>query len=81
MSITARKIMTNKLVNVLLSFSGPLLVTISLLGLLQRDGNQKLQILPALVIGFGLIISGSLGRYFRRKKLFLSIRKTTNEMF
>ncbi|MDP6834050.1 MAG: DUF3188 domain-containing protein [Prochlorococcaceae cyanobacterium ETNP1_MAG_9] len=44
------------------------------MGLVQRDGSDRLQCLPALIVGFGLIISGALERRSRRKKLFLEIR-------
>ncbi len=59
--------------NPLLSLSAPLLILIALVGLLQRDGRDRLQTLPALVAGVGLIISGAMGRQKRRKKLFLEI--------
>ncbi len=61
--------------NPLLSLAAPFLIIVSLLGLLQRDGNERFQCLPALLVGFGLIISGAVERKGRRKKLLLEIRK------
>ncbi len=60
----------------LLSLAAPLLIILAILGLLQRDGNARLHLLPALVVGSGLIISGPLGRSRRRKKLLLAIRQS-----
>ncbi|WP_320666805.1 DUF3188 domain-containing protein [Prochlorococcus sp. MIT 1307] len=60
--------------NRLLSLSAPCLILISILGLFQREGSERLQSLPALLAGVGLIISGALERRNRRKKLLLAIR-------
>ena len=60
--------------NPLLSMAAPFLISVAILGLLQRDGSERLQCLPALIVGFGLIISGALERRTRREKLFLQIR-------
>ena len=60
--------------NPLLSMAAPFLIVVSILGLVQREGSDRLQCLPALIVGFGLIISGALERRSRRKKFFLEIR-------
>ena len=60
--------------NPLLSLAAPFMVLVSIFGLLQRNGSDRLQCLPALLVGLGLIISGALERRNRRKKLFLEIR-------
>ena len=60
--------------NPLLSLSAPALIVIAFLGLLQREGSDRWQSLPALLAGMGLIISGFLKRRRRRQKLFLTIR-------
>ena len=60
--------------NPLLSLAAPFLIVISMLGFIQRSGSDRLQCLPALLVGLGLIISGALERSNRRKKLFMEIR-------
>ena len=60
--------------NRLLSLAAPCLVLIAVLGFFQRDGSDRLQSLPALLTGIGLIISGAWERRTRRKKLLLAIR-------
>jgi len=60
--------------NRLLSLSAPLLILVAVMGLLQREGGDKLQSLPALLAGVGLIISGFFKRRRRRHKLFLTLR-------
>ncbi len=54
--------------------AAPFLIAVAILGLIQRNGSERLQCLPALIVGFGLIISGGLERRNRRQKLFLQIR-------
>ncbi len=60
--------------NRLLSLAAPFLIVVAALGLLQREGGDRLQSLPALLAGFGLIISGFSKRRRRRHKLFLTLR-------
>ncbi len=59
----------------LLSVASVLLILMALLGLLQRQGSDRLQVLPALVVGGGLVVSGAFGRIRRRKQLLLALRK------
>ena len=60
--------------NRLLSLAAPLLIVVAAMGLLQREGADRLQSLPALLAGVGLIISGFFKRRRRRQKLFLTLR-------
>ena len=66
--------------NPLLSLAAPLLIGVAMLGLIQRDGSDRLQCLPALLVGSGLIISGAFERRTRRKKLLLEIRNRNQRM-
>ena len=66
--------------NPLLSMAAPFLIIVSILGLVQRDGSDRLQCLPALIVGFGLIISGALERRNHRKKILLAIRNRNQGM-
>ncbi len=63
-----------RFVNPLLSLAAPLLILVSILGLIQREGSDRLQSLPALLVGFGLIVNAALERRRRRNKLLLAIR-------
>ena len=60
--------------NRLLSLAAPILIIVAVMGLLQREGSDRLQSLPALLVGVGLIISGFFKRRRRRQKLFLTLR-------
>ena len=60
--------------NRLLSLAAPFLILVAILGLFQREGSERLQSLPALLAGVGLIISGALESRNRRKKNLLAIR-------
>lgn len=67
--------------NLFLSLAAPCLVLISFLGFFHRKDNDRVQALPALVVGIGLIFSNAFGRTKRRKKLLnamLNKRNTLN---
>ena len=42
-----------RLGNPLISISAPLLILLSILGFLHREGKDKIQVIPALVVGNG----------------------------
>ena len=67
--------------NFFLSLAAPCLVFISLLGFFHRKDNDRVQVLPALFVGIGLIFSNAFARTKRRKKLLnemLNRRNTLN---
>ncbi len=67
--------------NFLLSLAAPCLVLIAIIGFFHRKDNNRVQAIPALVVGIGLIFSNTLGRTKRRKKLLnqmLNRRNTLN---
>ena len=63
----------------LLSLAAPLLITLALLGLLQRQARDRLKVLPGVLVGAGLIISGAVGRSRRRSQLLRALRGTNLE--
>tara|TARA_B100000700_G_scaffold324401_1_gene430450 strand:+ start:289 stop:507 length:219 start_codon:yes stop_codon:yes gene_type:complete len=65
--------------NVWLSLGAPLLILVAIVGLLQREGRARVQVIPAFCIGGGLIITSSIKRNRRRKKLFFAIRDSPEE--
>ena len=67
--------------NLMLSLAAPCLVLISLLGFFHRKGNDRVQAVPALLVGIGLIFSNAFARTKSRKKLLnemLNRRNTLN---
>ena len=67
--------------NSLLSLAAPCLILISMIGFLSRQDNDRVQSIPALVVGIALILSNGFGRTKRRKKLLeemLNRRNTLN---
>ena len=60
--------------------ASPLLILLALLGLFQRQGNSRLQILPAVMVASGLVISGALGHRRNRYKLLMSLRKSDENL-
>ena len=63
-----------RFVNPLLSLSAPLLILVAFFGLLNRTGSERLQSLPPLLVGSGLIISGAFGRRRHRNKILVAIK-------
>jgi hypothetical protein len=59
-----------------LALSAPLLVLLALLTLLQRQGSDRLQAVPPLLIGTGLLLSSALGRRRQRRRLLQALRQT-----
>ena len=48
------------------SLGAPLLILLALLATNQRQGKDRVQVLPAILVGSGLIISSALGQQRRR---------------
>ena len=69
----------NRLGNPLISISAPLLILLAITGLLHRDGKDKIQALPALVVGSGLVLTGAVKRFRRRGLLFQELKKDMND--
>ena len=65
----------NRLGNPLISISAPLLILLAITGLLHREGKDKIQVIPALVVGSGLVLTGAVRRLRRRRMLFQEIKK------
>ena len=64
-----------KLGQPLLSIAAPLLIVLAVLAMTHRQGNDRLQTLPSFVVGFGLVISGAVGRRLRRNSLLTALDK------
>ena len=68
-----------RLGNPLISISAPLLILLSILGFLHREGKDKIQVIPALVVGNGLVLTGAVKRFRRRRMLFLELKNDIND--
>mgnify|MGYP001200216743 CR=1 FL=1 len=68
-----------RLGNPLISISAPLLILLAITGFLHRDGKNKIQAIPALVVGSGLVFTGLVRRFRRRRMLFQEIKKDIND--
>ena len=62
-----------------LSLAAPLLVLLAIFGFLQRKGNDKIQSIPAFIIGSGLIFSSLVGHQFTRKRILYDLHNTNDE--
>ena len=69
----------NRLGNPLISISAPLLILLAITGFSHREGRDKIQAIPALVVGSGLVLTGAVRRFRRRRMLFLEIKKDIND--
>jgi hypothetical protein len=68
-----------RLGNPLISISAPLLIVLAITGFLHRDGKNKIQAIPAVVVGSGLVLTGLVRRFRRRRMLLLEIKKDMND--
>lgn len=58
----------------LLALASPLLILVALVALLTRQDRERLQALPALLIGSGLLATSAIGRAQRRRALLAALR-------
>lgn len=65
--------------HVWLSLAAPLLVLLGLVALFLRQGHDRLQALPAIVVGITLVTSALVGRRRRRHRLLMALRSTRAE--
>ena len=60
----------------LLALASPLLILLALVGLLHRTGAARWEVLPALLIGSGLLLTSLHRRRRRRQELLRSLRQS-----
>ena len=68
-----------RLGNPLISFSAPLLILLAITGFVHREGKDKIHAIPALVVGTGLVLTGNIRRFRRRRMLLSEIKKDMND--
>lgn len=59
----------------LLALASPLLILLALVALLQRNGSDRFQALPALAIGSGLLTTSWVRRHRRRREMLKALRQ------
>ena len=69
----------NRSGNKLISIAAPLMILLAVTSLFHRDGKDKIHALPTLLVGSGLIFTGAVRRFRRRRMLFLEIKKDVND--
>ena len=62
--------------HVLLSLAAPLLIGLGVLALVQREGTERWQSVPAILVGSGLVIHAVVGRRRRRRQLLVALRSS-----
>ncbi len=68
-----------RLGNPLISISAPLLILLAITGFLHREDKDKMHAIPSLVVGAGLVLTGTIRRFRRRRMLLLEIKKDMND--
>ena len=64
-----------RLGNPLISISAPLLILLAITAFSHREGKDKIQAIPALLVGSGLVLTGAVRRFRRRRMLLIEIQK------
>ena len=60
----------------LVSLGAPLLIMLALVAVQQRQGRDRVQALPAALVGTGLVISSSIVRRRQRARLLAALRSS-----
>lgn len=60
------------------SLGAPLLLILALVAVQQRQGRDRIQSLPAALVGTGLMISSAVGRRLHRARLLSALRSSRN---
>ena len=61
------------------TLGAPLLVALAILSLQLRQGRDRIQVLPAVLVGSGLMISRSIVRRRRRSRLLQNFHQARGE--
>ena len=58
------------------SFGAPLLLMLALVAVQQRQGRDRIQALPAVLVGTGLMIGSAVGRRRHRARILSALRSS-----
>ena len=62
-----------------LSLGAPLLIVLAVVASQQRQGKDRIQALPSVLVGSGLIISSAVGRRRRRARLLADVQRVRSQ--
>ena len=68
-----------QLMPIALSLGAPLLIVLAVVASQQRQGKDRIQALPSVLIGSGLIISSAVGRRRRRARLLVDVQRVRSQ--
>ena len=68
-----------QLMPIALSFGAPLLIVLAVVASQQRQGKDRIQALPSVLVGSGLIISSAVGRRRRRARLLADVQRVRSQ--
>ena len=68
-----------QLMPIALSFGAPLLIVLGVVASQQRQGKDRIQALPSVLVGSGLIISSAVGRRRRRARLLADVQRVRSQ--
>ena len=68
-----------QLMPIALSFGAPLLIVLARVAAQQRQGKDRVQALPSVLVGSGLIISSAVGRRRRRARLLQDVQRVRSQ--
>ena len=68
-----------QLMPIALSFGAPLLIVLAVIASQQRQGKDRIQALPSVLVGSGLIISSAVGRRRRRARLLADVQRVRSQ--
>ena len=62
-----------------LSLGAPLLIVLAVVASQQRQGKDRIQALPSVLVGSGLIISSAVGRRRHRARLLRDVQRVRSQ--
>ena len=68
-----------QLMPIALSLGAPLLIVLAVVASQQRQGKDRIQALPSVLVGSGLIISSAVGRRRHRARLLLDVQRVRSQ--
>ena len=68
-----------QLMPIALSLGAPLLIVLAVVASQQRQGKDRIQALPSVLVGSGLIISSAVGRRRHRARLMRDVQRVRSQ--
>ena len=68
-----------QLMPIALSLGAPLLIVLAVVASQQRQGKDRIQAMPSVLVGSGPIISSAVGRRHRRARLLADVQRVRSQ--